>query len=60
MAYKSGDILMNVTGGYDIEILDEGGDVICTLHAGNDGMKYEATEEVLREKAAGLLSHLNR
>lgn len=60
MAYRSGDILMNVTGGYDIEILDPEGEVICTLHAGNDGTSSDVVEEVLREEADGLLSHLNR
>jgi hypothetical protein len=60
MAYRKGDILSSVIGGYDIEILDSDGDVICTLHAGGDGTTFEAIEQSLIESADGLLTHLNR
>lgn len=59
--YTKGDIL-EVPTGWDIEILDPDGDVIVTLnYIMTPGERWRPyVEEILHEKADGLLSHLNR
>lgn len=59
--YTKGDI-QEVPTGWDIEILGPDGDHVITLNyimtAGERWRPY--VEEILNEKADGLLSHLNR
>lgn len=59
--YKSGDIVEEPYG-WAIEILDPNGDVITVLkYVMSAQQRYTPhVEEVLREQADGLLSHLNR
>jgi hypothetical protein len=59
--YTSGDISVMPCGGWDIEILAPNKDVVCTLHEDASDQNWSPyVEQLLREKAATLLNHLNR
>lgn len=59
--YTKGDIL-EVPTGWDIEIMDPDGDVVVTLnYIMMPGQRFTPyVEQILHERADGLLSHLNR
>jgi hypothetical protein len=59
--YKMGEILKSDGAGFDIEILDPDGDVICYLNDQDQGaFDAESAAPILRAMAEDLLSHLNR
>jgi hypothetical protein len=56
--YKTGEVTME-PGGWFIEILAPDGFCICSLWV-DANIRAHNAEALLREDAAGLLSHLNR